>query len=173
MRTPRPAAIAAAFSLAAFLAVSDLPSGPGEASAHDRRPAGDLAALRTCESGGNYRTNTGNGYYGGYQFSVETWRSLGYRGLPHTASPGVQDEAALRLASTRGWSHWPACARSLGLSGRAVSPPPPAPVPEEPREARVQVVVAAPILEPGLPPGVAGAEIGRALLRRYAPAPAI
>ncbi|HWC10622.1 MAG TPA: transglycosylase family protein, partial [Acidimicrobiales bacterium] len=130
MRTPRPAALAATFSVAALLAVTDLPSGPGDATAHERSPSADLAALRDCESDGNYRTNTGNGYYGAYQFSASTWKSLGYGGLPHAAPPNVQDEAALRLASTKGWSHWPACARSLGLRGRAASPPPPAPVPE-------------------------------------------
>ena len=49
--------------------------------------------LRTCESHGDYTENTGNGYYGAYQFSVTTWQSLGYTGMPHKASPAQQDEA--------------------------------------------------------------------------------
>ena len=156
MRTPRPAAIAATFSFAAFLAVSGLPSGPGEATAHDRSQSADLAALRACESGGSYRANTGNGYYGAYQFSAATWQSLGYRGLPNAAAPEVQDEAALRLASIEGWSHWPACARSLGLRGKPASPP-----------ARLRVAPAAPVVkpEPAPAPAAPGREVGRALLR--------
>jgi Transglycosylase-like domain len=74
-----------------------------------------FAALRKCESGDNYKINTGNGYYGAYQFSAQTWRSLGYSGLPSDASPETQDEAARRLQAKAGWGQWPACSRKLGL----------------------------------------------------------
>jgi Transglycosylase-like domain len=74
-----------------------------------------LAALRKCESGGNYKTNTGNGYYGAYQFALGTWRKLGYSGYPHEASPATQDEAVLKLAAKAGWGQWPACSRKMGL----------------------------------------------------------
>lgn len=77
--------------------------------------AGNLELLRECESGGDYGINTGNGYYGAYQFSRETWRALGYEGLPHQAPPEVQDEAAARLQSEQGWRAWPACNRQLGF----------------------------------------------------------
>jgi hypothetical protein len=70
--------------------------------------------LRQCESGGNYSTNTGNGYYGAYQFSPTTWRGLGYSGMPHTAPPAVQDEAAIRLAQRSGFGQWPVCGRGMG-----------------------------------------------------------
>ena len=73
------------------------------------------ARLRACESGGNYAANTGNGYYGAYQFSLTTWRALGYSGLPSAAAPAVQDAAAQRLQASAGWGQWPACSRSLGL----------------------------------------------------------
>ncbi|MBX6371763.1 MAG: transglycosylase family protein [Acidothermus sp.] len=73
------------------------------------------AALRMCESSGNYHINTGNGYYGAYQFDLPTWRGLGYSGLPSDAPPAVQDEAARRLYAQRGWQPWPACSRKLGL----------------------------------------------------------
>jgi resuscitation-promoting factor RpfA len=74
-----------------------------------------FAALRKCESGGNYKTATGNGYYGAYQFDPKTWRALGYAGLPSDAPPEVQDEAARKLLAKAGWGQWPACSRKLGL----------------------------------------------------------
>ena len=76
---------------------------------------GAWAALRQCESGGNYATNTGNGYFGAYQFLASTWNSLGYPGLPSDAPPAMQDEAAQRLQAMSGWGQWPACSARLGL----------------------------------------------------------
>jgi hypothetical protein len=75
----------------------------------------DFARLRQCESGGNYATNTGNGFYGAYQFDRRTWRGLGYSGTPSDAAPGTQDAAAYELQAQRGWQPWPACSRKLGL----------------------------------------------------------
>ncbi len=75
-----------------------------------------LAALRVCESGDDYTINTGNGYYGAYQFSAITWWWLGYTGYPHHASPAVQDEAARYLYSIFGWTPWPACSWLLGFA---------------------------------------------------------
>ena len=71
--------------------------------------------LRLCESGDNYAADTGNGYYGAYQFSLSTWESLGYGGLPSEASPALQDEAAAELEAIAGWDQWPQCAAELGL----------------------------------------------------------
>jgi hypothetical protein len=73
------------------------------------------ATLRRCESGGRYNINTGNGFYGAYQFVPSTWRGLGYAGMPHQAPPHVQDEAAQKLQARSGWGQWPACTRKLGL----------------------------------------------------------
>src|SRR5687767_15110128 len=69
---------------------------PGPVQAAAPAPVADdvWAKLRNCEAGGNYTRNSGNGYYGAYQFSAGSWRSLGYPGLPHLASPEMQDEAA-------------------------------------------------------------------------------
>ncbi|WP_131765153.1 transglycosylase family protein [Candidatus Protofrankia californiensis] len=72
------------------------------------------AELRQCESGGNYTVNTGNGYYGAYQFALSTWQGLGYTGLPSGASPATQDEAALRLAVRSGFGQWPICGQGMG-----------------------------------------------------------
>ena len=73
------------------------------------------AALARCESGGNPATNTGNGYYGLYQFSASTWRAMGGTGLPSEASAAEQTQRAQALQARSGWGQWPACARSLGL----------------------------------------------------------
>jgi hypothetical protein len=72
--------------------------------------------LRDCESGDNYATNTGNGYYGAYQFLLSTWLDLGFSGLPSNAPPAEQDEAAQELQARSGWGQWPACAAELGLT---------------------------------------------------------
>ncbi|MBU2595799.1 transglycosylase family protein [Patescibacteria group bacterium] len=75
--------------------------------------------LRMCESGNTYSRNSGNGYYGAYQFNISTWRSYapaGYADVrPDLAPPAVQDQAALALYHKRGWQPWPACSRKLGL----------------------------------------------------------
>ena len=71
--------------------------------------------LRQCESGGNYSEDTGNGFYGAYQFAASTWSALGYAGLPNDAAPAVQDAAAAQLQARSGWGQWPACSARLGL----------------------------------------------------------
>ena len=86
----------------------------GAPSAH-AASADDFARLRQCESGGNYAINTGNGFYGAYQFDLRTWHGLGYAGLPSSAAPATQDEAARQLQASRGWQPWPSCSRQLGL----------------------------------------------------------
>jgi len=68
---------------------------------------GILARVRARESGGNYATNTGNGYYGAYQFSLGTWQGVGGSGLPSDASPAEQDMRAQMLYDRRGCSPWP------------------------------------------------------------------
>jgi hypothetical protein len=78
-------------------------------------PAGDVwARLRWCESGGRYDRNSGNGFYGAYQFLPSTWRGLGLRGMPHEAAPEVQDAAARKLQARSGWGQWPVCSRRIG-----------------------------------------------------------
>lgn len=85
------------------------------ASTANAATANDFYRLRVCESSDNYRDNTGNGYYGAYQFDLSTWHSNGFSGYPHEASPAVQDQAAQLLYSRRGWQPWPVCSRRLGL----------------------------------------------------------
>jgi uncharacterized protein YabE (DUF348 family) len=72
--------------------------------------------LAQCESGGNWATNTGNGYYGGLQFSLGTWRANGGSGLPSNASRLTQIAIATKIRNASGgYGAWPACAASLGL----------------------------------------------------------
>src|ERR1035437_9733498 len=93
------------------------PAAVAQPAASAYAPAsGDWAELRHCESGGDYSENSGNGYYGAYQFSVGTWQSIGYSGLPSDAEPAVQDQAAHQLQARSGWGQWPSCSRQLGLS---------------------------------------------------------
>ncbi|WP_309080527.1 transglycosylase family protein [Zhihengliuella sp.] len=80
--------------------------------------SGAWAALAKCESGGNWSINTGNGYYGGLQFSASSWAAAGgtqYAPLPHQASPSEQIATAERLRANGGWGHWPHCSAKLGL----------------------------------------------------------
>jgi uncharacterized protein YabE (DUF348 family) len=72
--------------------------------------------LAQCESGGNWATNTGNGYYGGLQFSLGTWQAYGGSGLPSNASRETQIAIATKVRNASGgYGAWPACAASLGL----------------------------------------------------------
>ncbi len=71
--------------------------------------------LAQCESGGNWAINTGNGYYGGLQFSASTWASVGGTGLPHQHSREEQIKRGRILQARAGWGQWPHCASRLGL----------------------------------------------------------
>ena len=68
--------------------------------------------LAKCESSS---LDTGNGYYGGLQFSRSTWKAHGGRGMPHRASRAEQIRIAERVLRTQGWRAWPVCSRKLGF----------------------------------------------------------
>jgi Transglycosylase-like domain/Putative peptidoglycan binding domain len=72
-----------------------------------------LAKIAQCESGGDPTTDTGNGYYGKYQFSRATWRRMGGRGNPARASEAEQDQRAAMLYEQEGTRPWPVCGRGL------------------------------------------------------------
>ena len=109
------AVVLTAASLSSALSILT-PTLAGAASGYAPPTARQLAALRGCEASGNYRANTGNGYYGAYQFDQRTWSSLGLPGRPDHASPAMQDAATSRVEQSRGWSPWPSCSQRLGLS---------------------------------------------------------
>ena len=70
-----------------------------------------LEAIAACESGGNPATDTGNGFYGKYQFTLETWRAVGGTGNPAHASEAEQNRRAAMLYARAGASPWPVCGR--------------------------------------------------------------
>ncbi len=71
--------------------------------------------IAACESGGNWATNTGNGYYGGLQFSLSSWQAVGGSGLPSNASRAEQIARAQILQSRQGWDAWPVCSIQAGV----------------------------------------------------------
>ena len=91
-------------------------SGSGGTITTGNKPSADglnWAALADCESGGNPSTNTGNGFYGMYQFDLQTWQSVGGSGYPHQNSAAEQTYRAQILYSQRGDSPWPVCGSRL------------------------------------------------------------
>ncbi|MFJ3385488.1 MULTISPECIES: transglycosylase family protein [unclassified Curtobacterium] len=80
-------------------------------------------ALAQCESGGNWAINTGNGYYGGLQFTQSTWTANGGTGSPVNASRETQIAVAEHVLASQGWGAWPACSAKLGLSGTTGAAP--------------------------------------------------
>jgi hypothetical protein len=115
--TTTPARRAAARSLLVVSVAGAVLAAPGVSHADTRTLAEKMHDLRVCESSNNYRTNTGNGYYGAYQFAKTTWHGLGFSGRPDLASKDSQDTAARRLHRQQGWRPWPSCARQEHLYG--------------------------------------------------------
>lgn len=71
--------------------------------------------LANCESGGNWSIDTGNGFYGGLQFTLSSWQSVGGSGYPNQASESEQIARAQTLQAKQGWGAWPTCSAKLGL----------------------------------------------------------
>lgn len=100
------------------VAPAPLPTPPVSAPAPTPAPAVDsssaaawaaspgVACIREHESGDNYSTNTGNGYYGAYQDLLSTWESHGGTGLPSDAPPAVQDQINYEIWLSGGWGQW-------------------------------------------------------------------
>jgi hypothetical protein len=75
-------------------------------------------ALAQCESGGNWATNTGNGYSGGLQFAHSSWTGFGgleFASAAHLASREAQIVVAERILASQGWGAWPGCTAQMGL----------------------------------------------------------
>lgn len=119
--------------------------------------AQDWNALAECESGGNWATNTGNGYYGGLQFSASTWLAYGggqYASRADLATPEQQIAVAQRVLASQGAGAWPACTRKTGWNGsQGTTPPRSRPKPKQ-RVAQPQPVKPA---KPSAPAPVQGA----------------
>ncbi|MET7691321.1 transglycosylase family protein [Streptomyces sp. NPDC005483] len=78
--------------------------------------------IAQCESGGNWHINTGNGYYGGLQFSAGTWRAYGGTAYAPTADQATESQqiaVATKVQSAQGWGAWPTCSARAGAYGSA------------------------------------------------------
>ena len=75
--------------------------------------SGNWDAVAQCESGGAWSINTGNGYYGGLQFSQSTWEANGGSGNPANASREEQIRVAENVLATQGPGAWPVCGANL------------------------------------------------------------
>ncbi|MFE3167179.1 transglycosylase family protein [Streptomyces sp. NPDC059224] len=109
----------AALAGAALLAPLGLLAATGNAEAADN---GVWDRIAQCESGGNWHINTGNGYYGGLQFSASTWRAYGgsaYASTADQASREAQIAVATRVQQAQGWGAWPVCSARAGAAGSA------------------------------------------------------
>ncbi|MCZ0989958.1 transglycosylase family protein [Streptomyces diastatochromogenes] len=109
----------AALAGAVLLAPLGLLAATGNAAAADN---GVWDRIAQCESGGNWHINTGNGYYGGLQFSAGTWRAYGgtaYAPTADQASRSAQIAVATKVQHAQGWGAWPVCSARAGASGTA------------------------------------------------------
>ncbi|MEU1626633.1 transglycosylase family protein [Streptomyces sp. NPDC020096] len=115
-RRARAAVFAGAAVVAPLTAVA---VSAGQAQAAD---AGVWDRIASCESGGNWHINTGNGYYGGLQFSASTWAAYGgtnYAPNASEASRSAQIAVASRVQAAQGWGAWPVCSGQAGAAGSA------------------------------------------------------
>jgi hypothetical protein len=115
-RTRRIAALGA-LAIGGAVTLSGISLGGPEATAATNRTWNRLAQ---CESGGNWHINTGNGYYGGLQFSSSTWLGYGggkYASRADLATRRQQIAIAEKVLRGSGWGAWPACSAQLGLNG--------------------------------------------------------
>lgn len=112
-----------ALPVAAPVVVAQPVATPAPASTSSQRVTANYAPsngsvwdqLAICEAGGNWAINTGNGYYGGLQFSLGSWRAVGGSGLPSEASREEQIARGEMLKARQGWGAWPSCSAKLGL----------------------------------------------------------
>lgn len=126
-RTTRTTRTTAVLAGAVLLAPLGLLAAGGNAAAAD---SGVWDRIAQCESGGNWHINTGNGYYGGLQFSASTWRAYGgtaYAATADQASKGQQIAVATKVQRAQGWGAWPTCSARAGASGGAPAAPSTAP----------------------------------------------
>lgn len=104
---------------AAAQRLATAPATTGYSNTAKPTPSGDVWwALAGCETGYKYNNpNTGNGYYGYFQFSLGTWQGVGGPGYPHHHSYEVQKTYAQKLQARSGWGQWPYCSGVLRSKG--------------------------------------------------------
>ncbi|MFE4518570.1 transglycosylase family protein [Kitasatospora sp. NPDC056783] len=132
-------------------------------------PVSTWDAVAQCESGGNWSINTGNGFYGGLQFTSSTWKAYGgtaYAAQANQASKGQQIAVAEKVLASQGPGAWPVCSKKAGLtkggspasvdtssSGKTqTAPKPQAPKPAKPAEKPAQQQAPKPAQKPAAKP---------------------
>ena len=88
------------------------PAATGAGPAPGSSGGVNWSAIAACESGGNWSTNTGNGFYGGLQFTQQTWQAYGgsqYAASANRATPAQQIAVAQRVVAGQGIGAWPVC----------------------------------------------------------------
>jgi nucleoid-associated protein YgaU len=121
----------------------------------------DWDAIAKCESGGNWGISTGNGYYGGLQFTPGTWRANGGSGSPASASREEQIRVAENVLKTQGIGAWPVCGKRAGggsaapakTPAKAAKPATKTPKRTTPAPAPAAPVVSAPVTVTSNPNG--------------------
>ena len=108
--TPAPAAVQAA---AVSASQADPPAAASVSTAAPASSGGvNWSAIAACESGGNWSANTGNGFYGGLQFTEQTWLGYGggqYASSANQATAAQQIAVAQRVLAGQGIGAWPVC----------------------------------------------------------------
>ncbi|SEQ24726.1 LysM domain-containing protein [Lentzea xinjiangensis] len=121
-------------AVAGIIAGAPLGLAVGTANA---APGMDWDALAQCEASGNWAANTGNGYYGGLQFSMQTWKGHGGAGNPASASREQQIAVAERVLASQGAQAWPSCSKRIGAyQGQARKTAPAQQAPAQQRKAQ-------------------------------------
>ncbi|MET7732790.1 transglycosylase family protein [Streptomyces sp. NPDC005402] len=116
-RRPSKATRAAALAGVTGVAIAAPLMAAGNASA---ATASEWDTVAQCESGGNWSINTGNGYYGGLQFSASTWAAYGgtqYAAQANQASKSQQIAVAEKVLASQGKGAWPVCGTGLSSAG--------------------------------------------------------
>ncbi|GGZ23993.1 transglycosylase [Streptomyces inusitatus] len=111
------------------------------ASTASAATAAEWDKVAQCESGGNWSINTGNGYYGGLQFSASTWAAYGgtaYAPTADKATKAQQIQTAEKVLAGQGKGAWPSCGVGLSNTPYTGTTPAPAPVKQAPQQAKPQ-----------------------------------
>lgn len=107
----------AQFVLVGAMAAAPVAIGAGVANADTT----NWDQLAQCESGGDWNTNTGNGFSGGLQFTPSTWKAFGGKGSAHHASRGEQIAVAERVKAEQGMNAWPTCSKKTGNTSNSAN----------------------------------------------------
>jgi resuscitation-promoting factor RpfA len=122
LRRPRSGATRAATAVVATLGAASVATTAVAAPADAAGRSSVWDRVAHCESSGNWHISTGNGFYGGLQFTARTWAAFGghrYARQANRASRFEQIAVARRVLAAQGPGAWPVCGPRAGLTRRA------------------------------------------------------